>query len=100
MRDTMAEGAPGGKPADFFIGLVDFFAILLPGAMFAFVLYKCVERWDATLTGSYLPDSWGDLPGVFRPTRSLREWRPRERGSHEKDAIHRRADGDHLAGGR
>ncbi len=54
----MAEGSSGGKPADFFVGLVDFFAILLPGAMLAFVLFKCVERWDATLTGISLPEGW------------------------------------------
>jgi hypothetical protein len=44
----MAEESSGGKPADFFVGLVDFFAILLPGAILTFWLYRCLE-WDGAL---------------------------------------------------
>lgn len=33
-----------GKPTDFFVGLVDFFAILLPGAILTLMLYKSVEH--------------------------------------------------------
>src|SRR5678815_4362440 len=54
----MAEGSSGGKPADFFVGLVDFFAILLPGAMLGFVLYECVVPWNAALSRMSIPDSW------------------------------------------
>jgi hypothetical protein len=40
----MAEEHGGGKPADFFVGLVDFFAIVLPGAILTFWVYKCIEH--------------------------------------------------------
>jgi hypothetical protein len=53
----MAEGA-GGKPADFFVGLVDFFAILLPGAMLAFVLDKRVELSDLSFPRLAFPEGW------------------------------------------
>jgi len=49
----MAEENSGGKPADFFVGLVDFFAILLPGAILTFWLYKCIE-WHESLK-EFLP---------------------------------------------
>ncbi len=39
------------KPGDFFIGLVDFFAILLPGAIFTFLLWDVGE----TVLSSSLP---------------------------------------------
>jgi len=37
-----------------------------------------------------------DLPGVFRTSRSLKEWPLGDTRSREKDAIHRRANGHEL----
>src|SRR5262252_8778470 len=54
----MAEGSGGGKPADFFVGLVDFFAILLPAAMLAFVLYVGVRLAGATVPRLTTPEGW------------------------------------------
>jgi len=54
----MAEGSAGGKPADFFVGLVDFFAILLPGAMLVFVLYTAAEVSGATVPRLNDPEGW------------------------------------------
>jgi hypothetical protein len=51
----MPEEHSSGKPADFFVGLVDFFAILLPGAILTFWLYKCLEHRGGSLLG-FLPD--------------------------------------------
>jgi len=44
------------KPADFFIGVMEFFAILMPGAMLAFLLIDC----GTLLFGNSLPS----LPGT------------------------------------
>jgi hypothetical protein len=45
----MPEEHSGGKPADFFVGLVDFFAILLPGAILTFWVYVCVKHTGGNL---------------------------------------------------
>jgi hypothetical protein len=66
----MAEKSEGGKPTDFFVGVVDLFAILLPGALLTFFLIQAdhsdkicrwvadlpegVPRWAAFLIGSYI----------------------------------------------
>jgi hypothetical protein len=61
----MAEGGSGAKPSDFFVGLVDFFAILLPGAMLAFVLVMCLERLGTPLTSISLSNDWVTLFAVW-----------------------------------
>ena len=66
----MAEKSEGGKPSDFFIGVVDLFAILLPGALLVFFLkhqLSCAQycalfgdlqegiaRWVVYLVASYI----------------------------------------------
>ncbi len=40
-----------------------------------------------------------DLPGFFSPLIPVK-MAPRQRGDHEEESIHRRADGGHPAGGR
>lgn len=67
----MAERSEGGKPSDFFVGVVDLFAVLLPGATFAFFLKRApslcdlltpliddlpegAARWAAFLIASYI----------------------------------------------
>lgn len=54
----MAEESSGGKPGDFFVGLVDFFAILLPGGLLAFLTYTSLRRWGAIPTGISMPEGW------------------------------------------
>ena len=45
----MSEEHSAGKPADFFVGLVDFFAILLPGAILIFWVFICVKHTGRNL---------------------------------------------------
>jgi hypothetical protein len=40
----MAEGHGDGKPADFFVGLVDFFGVVLPGGILTFWIYESQVR--------------------------------------------------------
>src|SRR6266496_5101877 len=56
----MTESGSGGKLADFFVGLVDFFAVLLPGAILAFWVYKCIEHSQPGLLVSLprVPEGW------------------------------------------
>lgn len=60
------------------------------------------ELWRYTTTSRTLEIPNGcDLPGDFRTSGNLREWRPRTtEGANEEDAIHRRADGHDPARGR
>ena len=69
-----------GKPGDFFIGVVDFFAILLPGALLSFLaeepaqryvfgsILGCVhgatEGWAAFIFASYLMGQFASLLGA------------------------------------
>jgi hypothetical protein len=53
----MAESTSGGKAGDFFVTLVDFFAILLPGALLAFLIYTSLRRWGQ-LTNVAIPEGW------------------------------------------
>ncbi len=53
----MAEESSGGKPGDFFVGLVDLFAILLPGGLLAFLTYTSLLRWGK-LTSIAIPEGW------------------------------------------
>jgi hypothetical protein len=48
----MAEESGGFKAADFYVGVVDLFAILLPGAILAFVITQCIP--------------WGALPVIVK----------------------------------
>jgi hypothetical protein len=64
----MAESSEGGyKPADFFVGVVDLFAIVLPGALLTFLIHSLgytslldkhlpekPEKWVAFLIASYI----------------------------------------------
>jgi hypothetical protein len=45
------------KPADFFVGVIDFFAVLLPGALLAALLAPWAKKW---LIGSVFPPLEGD----------------------------------------
>ena len=49
------------KQSDFFIGIVDFFAVFLPGALMAFLLL--------TLTGDYLLENFPIFPNTSDVTR-------------------------------
>ena len=57
----MSEEHSSGKPVDFFVGLVDFFAILLPGAILTFWVYVCLKC------------TWRDLADVL-PTEGEKKW--------------------------
>ena len=59
----MAEHSEGGpKPTDFFVGVIDFFAILLPGAILAFVTHKALEfstaQWLGERVRAYKPEDY------------------------------------------
>jgi len=53
-------GLMGFKPNDFFVGLVDFFAIVLPGAMLAFL---CEDLPQERIFGPILPKTHGAVEG-------------------------------------
>ena len=44
------------KPGDYFVGVVDFFAILMPGALFSFLLLRLASKYHF---GPILPKAWG-----------------------------------------
>jgi hypothetical protein len=46
----MAEKQEGGKPNEFFVGVVDLFAILMPGALLALIVQSYTAAADADLT--------------------------------------------------
>jgi len=50
----------GYKPEDFFVGVIDFFAVLLPGALFSFVIADFARHY---LFGGALPDFHGEVQG-------------------------------------
>jgi hypothetical protein len=54
----MAEEGSVGKTGDFFVGLVDFFAILLPGGLLAFLFATSLRYWDAALDNVTIPEGW------------------------------------------
>jgi hypothetical protein len=41
---AMAEKSEGGKPSDFFVGVVDLFAVFLPGAALALFLERTLSK--------------------------------------------------------
>jgi general stress protein CsbA len=51
-RVTSGRALMGYKPNDFFVGLVDFFAIVLPGALLAFL---CLDLAEKHIFGAILP---------------------------------------------
>jgi hypothetical protein len=50
------------KPGDFFLGVVDFFATLLPGALITFLLIKAAERICQTAISAQLCSLFAGLP--------------------------------------
>jgi hypothetical protein len=53
----MAEKSEGGKPSDFFVGVVDLFAVLLPGAALTLFLERALSQ------SKLLTELLNDLPG-------------------------------------
>jgi len=68
----MAEHSEGGpKPTDFFVGVIDLFAILLPGAILAFVTQKTLEfskvQWSAE-------GAWANKLDDYLPHGEVASW--------------------------
>lgn len=67
MAEERNESASLAKPAEFFIGLVDFFAILLPGAIATGILVQ-LTKTNSALHSFYHQSIFGEIPpGQYWP---------------------------------